>query len=397
MDQPRPRQFYSGPLGALVLEEPNANQSASMYLQWARLRHYQYPDVDVTAMGNIRTLYPATVELEFIVLDADRKPMRNAVLADWGLKGRRPVPVTETWGHFITSVWHHNDAITPWTYLFSINGIPWHLVDQTLEAVLQMTYPQNTVEPETMVSVQVHLEKRSDTAIRLLSHIPCQWNPEATHWDPMRIIDQVNQSSLSNFEKRDVPGQIEQWMSNPTHPIDDGLILFEYQWGFTYIKTFWRWYRHAGTLNTHIHVKLLIHAIMHYGPQNVPAGTWEILLLSKFPIMHLVLQTCPCAYMHLPIRHQHNLNLVRHLLLHHGHMFPMIPKILQSNTGLLLLATQSSPTLYEAYLHELISTRQLVNTHQVVQIVTAEGSGKWWPWVLQEKEVLLNSTRVRPY
>lgn len=391
------RQFYSGPLGAIVLQEPEATQNATVYLQWAKLRHFQYPDLDGTALDNIRTLYPATVILEFIVMGADGNPMRGDALTSMGLRGTRPVPVTRTWGKFLTDIWYYDKSVTPWTFRFSINGIPWHLVDQSLDEVLQQSYPQNTDDPEKEITVQVHLHKRSDCAIELMSHIPCLWNPSQNHWDPVEINKHASRSAMSEFEKCEVPGQMEQWMTNPTHAIDDGLMLIEYQWGFTYIKTFWRWYTHAGTMNTHIHVKLLIQAILHFGPQNVPHGVWDILFLSKFPTLHLVLETCPCAYMHLPVRLQHNLNLVRHLLLHHGHMFPMIPKCLQSNTGLLLLATQSSPMLYEARLHEIISQRVFVNTHPVVQIVTAEGSGKWWPWVVQQRGLVANSIRSRPY
>jgi hypothetical protein len=152
-----------------------------------------------------------------------------------------------------------------------------------------------------------------------------------------------------------------------------------------------------GTFPSMLHVQVLIRAILHFGPQYVPLAVWETLENHPHRILQLLLDVCPATYLRMPESTQKNINVVRHLLLHHGHMFPMIPKSLQSNTGLMLLAIQCSPTVHEAHLNLNLETRRNVETHPIIRSTPAHNYADWLPFIQAHQAYVRTATRSRPY
>ena len=136
-----------------------------------------------------------------------------------------------------------------------------------------------------------------------------------------------------------------------------------------------------------------VKGMLHYGPDQVPAGVWEMIGDADVPILSYVLEICPCAYFHLPHRLKCHLNEVRQLMLHHGHMWPMIPPEFRSNTGLMLMALQSAPQIFDAYMHEHVESRGVLANHPIVEAITSVQPRDWNPLVERQRDTL---KRTRP-
>ena len=127
---------------------------------------------------------------------------------------------------------------------------------------------------------------------------------------------------------------------------------------------------------------------MHYGPQFVPPCVWLSASESAIPILPYVLQICPAAYTYLPDSLKNNINVVRHLLLHHGHMWPIVPEKLRINSGFMLMAVQSAPQILGAYVQDHLVCRPRLREHPIVDRIASLEDKDWNPMIASARENL---------
>ena len=125
--------------------------------------------------------------------------------------------------------------------------------------------------------------------------------------------------------------------------------------------------------------------------RNTLRGIWELLGCSPLPILSFVLDICPGTYFYLPPDLKNNENVVRQLLLHHGHMWPLIPTEFRSNTGFMLMALQSAPQILAAYMHVHMPPGCRLATHPIVQAITSITERDWNPLVDRQRNWLKHS------
>ena len=237
---------YIGPCSFFLLEDTNAPQWATVYMQSERCRPYMYPDIDPASAYCIRTLYPQQVVVQFLDGDFQGTDQSSSdVLGRLGLLTERTISVDVTLEIFLRETFSHQHWLHPLAYVFSVNEIAWLLRDQTLDDILQQSYIHNTETPMAQVTVTMTINKRSFAARDILIHLPCWFTSEANRWQPDQVLREVR--SLETFDRSDVQGQLEQWSDDPIYPIQKD-ILTDWPWGSSVYSYFLALVYHHGNV-----------------------------------------------------------------------------------------------------------------------------------------------------
>lgn len=381
---------YAGQCGAFLLANPGAPQCGTIWMQSQSYKVFMYPDIDPNSRFAIRTVYPDHVKCKYRDIDAEQQRVPSQVMETYSLHAAQTLLVDTTLQKFLIDLYSPNYHHW-WDLVWYVNGNEWVGKNDTLESLLQLDALQQTWFPMAPETVCISFRKRTAASVALLGTIHCLPNRNK-QTKPVHAIMADAMKLPTAYEQMDVQGQLEQWIKDPLHAIHINMIA-NWPWSFQFVQTFWRWWNLMKTFDDMDRVILLIKAILHYGPKFVHDTVWQCIVAMPFPVMQMLLDLCPAVYLKLPEHYQDNINIVRNLLLHNGHMWPLIPDHMKSNTGLMLLAIQSSPNMYQSVLSQQVNRRAHLVHHPIITNTISHDDLDWAPFVQQQREAVQNAER----